>query len=92
MTNARREWLATFADPAVLSDLFTAARECMGEVCQDDPAECSCDDNRMTALELAEWVELQVRIAEQRGEPIRFERGKRPYRSKAEQLTLAIAG
>lgn len=90
MTVRARDWLPTFADPATLSDLFAAARDCMAQVCDHQPHECPCPENRMTMVEFAEWVELEVKMAER--EPVRFERGKRPRRMKADQLTLSIAG
>lgn len=53
-------WLTTFADPAVLSDLFAAARECMGELDDCEPDLCPHPASRMTPLELAQWVESEV--------------------------------
>lgn len=90
MTSPRRQWLATFADPAVLSDLFAAARDAMSQVCDHEPSECGCELNRATFLEWAEWVERELHA--ERQHPTRFERGHRPRRKPGEQLSLAIAG
>jgi hypothetical protein len=90
VTQARRDWLATFANPAVLSDLFAAARDCMAQVCDHEAHECPCPENRMTMVEFAEWVELEVKMAER--EPVRFEPAGRPRRKAADQLRLSLAG
>lgn len=90
MTAQKRDWLRTFAEPAVLSDLFAAARDCMGQVCGHEPADCDCPENLMQPSEFAEWIQRETLMAQQG--PTRFERGKRPYRRKADQLKLAIAG
>lgn len=91
MTARRRDWLRTFADPAMLSDLRAAAADCMSQVCGHEPHECDCRANLMQPVEFCDWVELEVRNAEH--DPVRFERGHRPRRRKRpDQLTLAIAG
>lgn len=82
MTQPRRDWLTTFADAATLSDLRAAMVDCMADVCEHDPAECDCQANRMTPLEVYEWLELKVNI--ERGKPVRFEPGYRPRRLKDE--------
>ena len=93
MTQTRRQWIATFADPAVLSDLFAAARDAMRQICDHAPEDCNCELNRATFQEWAEWVELEVE--RERGKPVRFEPGYRPRRKDDERpptLNLAIAG
>lgn len=93
MTARARGWLRTFADEAVLSDLFAAVDELMGQVCDHDPSECSCPLNQMTPREVAEWVQLEVTQDRQR--PMRFEPGYRPRRLKDDpppQWNLAASG
>lgn len=92
MTGRARDWISTFADEAVLSDLFAAARDCMAQVCAHKPEDCDCDLNRFTPVEFAEFVELQVRQEGRR--PIRFEAGHRPRRKDDEPptLNLVVAG
>jgi hypothetical protein len=85
-----REWIRTFGDPAVLSDLRAAARACMATVCSHTPDRCDCVANRMTPDELVAWIEREVILSQQR--PMRFERGHRPRTKKQEQLNLALAG
>lgn len=84
-----RDWTATLADPAVVSDLFAAARDCMRQVCTDDPAECSCQANLMTPLEFVEWLESE-RLAGER-DPVRFEAGHRPRQKTPHRMHLAAA-
>ena len=91
MTAPRCDWLATFADPATLSDLFAAARSCMAQICSHEPEDCDCALNRFTPVEFAEFVEIEVK---QFGQwPVRFESGHRPRRMKDEKrLNLVMAG
>jgi hypothetical protein len=63
MTDARRDWMPTFADRAVLSDLFKAARRCMTEADDCDPEICAHDVNRMTPMDFAQWVETTINTA-----------------------------
>ena len=89
MTAPKRDWLATFSDEAVLSDLFAAARDAMRQVCDHDPAECGCDLNRATFQEWAEWVEIEVR--KEGRKPVRIEPAGRPGRRKAaDRRTLGL--
>lgn len=92
MTQARREWIQRFADPAVLSDAFAAARELMGQVCNHKPDECDCELNRFTPVEFCEWIELEVQQGRRR--PVRFEPGHRPRRKDDQppEWHLAVAG
>lgn len=93
MSLTRREWLRTFSDQAVLSDLRTAARELMRQVCQHDPSECDCELNRFTPMEFAEWIELEVQQDRQR--PMRFEPAGRPGRKSDDlppEWSLSAAG
>jgi hypothetical protein len=92
MTAARRDWITTFADPAVLSDLFAAARSCMAQVCDHEPTDCDCELNRATFQEFAEWVELEVQAAQR--EPTRIEPAGRPNRKRDGdiRMSLTIAG
>lgn len=54
-------WLSTFAERAVLDHLRDAAEACMADAGDGCPPEtCRHDANRMTPLEFAEWVELQL--------------------------------
>ena len=88
---SRRDWIRTFGDPAVLADLFDAAQSCMATICTDDPEHCDCSDNRMTPLELAQWIQREVHV--EGGRPVRFERGHRPRRTaRLDRLNLAHAG
>jgi len=91
MSIERRPWLATFADPVVLSDLFAAASDCMAQICADDPAECSCAGNLMTPLEFVQWLEVERHNAERAGRS-QFERGHRPRSHRPNGLLLARAG
>jgi hypothetical protein len=75
-------WREFFTDPAARSQLIAAAKECTQAGCRrshlddrgevsEDPAFCDCPANReMTPLEFAEWIELEVFIAE-RGAGVR---------------------
>lgn len=90
MTAPRREWIRTFADPALLEDLRDAARDCMGQLCSHEPAECDCAENRMQPAEFVDWLERELYI--HRARPTKFEKGHRPRRKLGEQLSLAIAG
>ena len=90
MTAARRSWVATFSDEAVLSDLREALRAMAGELDDCDPDRCLHPEQRVHPHEVYEWLEREVLMSHQR--PMRFERGHRPRRQKADQLTLAIAG
>ena len=59
-----RSWLTAFElDAAALSDLFAAARDCMAEGDDCDPELCPHPEQRMTPLEFAQWVELEVKKA-----------------------------
>jgi hypothetical protein len=90
VTAARRDYTVTFADAALMSDLRQAVEDCQGQVCEHAADECDCPENRMLPAEFLAWLEREVLMAQQR--PMRFERGHRPRRQKADQLTLAIAG
>lgn len=62
-------WRDFFADPAALSQLRAAATECTKDGCAcgadaDDPAFCDCPSNRMMPIELVDWIEREVFIAE----------------------------
>jgi hypothetical protein len=83
MSLARRDWLDTFADPAVVSDLRAAARELMRQVCTHAPEDCDCELNRFTPAEFVDWLEGEVQ--QQRQRPMRFESGFRPRRMKGEE-------
>lgn len=82
-------WIATFADPATLSDLRAAASSCMGELCDCEPEECEHREQLMTPIEFFQWVEREVHLA--RREPVRFERGHRPRQKAAGRVHLAVA-
>ena len=90
MTSRAREWIRTFADPATLSDLRAAATDCQAQICNHDPPDCDCPENRMLPSEFVDWLERELHVEGQR--PTRFEPGHRPRRKRHEQLTLAIAG
>lgn len=93
MTQARREWIATFSDPAARSALRDAAVECMRQICDHDPDDCECSLNMYTPVEFFDWLEREVEQNRQR--PLRFEPGHRPRRRDDEPpptLNLAIAG
>lgn len=82
MTAARRDWLSTFADPAVLSDLRAAARDAMRMVCNHEPEECDCPLNRATFAEWVDWVELEV--ARERGKPLYMRPAGQPNRKRVD--------
>jgi len=90
VTHPRREWMQTFADEAVMSDLYAAVRELMAQVCDHAPEDCNCPLNRVTPIEVAEWIEMEVR--QNREGPIRFEPGNRPRRKESSTLNLAVSG
>lgn len=88
-----REWVRTFSDPAVMSDLFAAAHDAMRQICEHDPSECDCPLNRATFHEWAEWVQLEVE--RERGKPVRIEPAGRPGRKEAahiRRLSMAATG
>jgi len=90
-----RSWLVTFADAAVLSDLFDAARDCMAELDDCDPELCAHPEQLMMPIGLPQWIEREIHIAAQQlaaQQPSRFERGHRPRRLKDGRRSLAIAG
>ena len=89
MSAPRREWIQRFADPAVMSDLFAAARDAMRQICDHDPSECNCELNRATFQEWAEWVELEVE--KERGKPVRIEPAGRPNRKRDGDLRIGFA-
>jgi hypothetical protein len=64
MTAARRDWLATFADEATLSDLFAAAREYHAEVDNCDPVACAHPEPMMMPIDLPQWIESKVKQLE----------------------------
>lgn len=97
---ATPSWRSVLADPAVLSALREAAASCTRDGCAhehrdtngqptDDPAWCTCDENRMMPLELSDWIEREVHVS--RARPIRFERGARPFRAKYPNMLKAVA-
>jgi hypothetical protein len=88
----RRDWVRTFSEPAVLSDLFSAAQSCMAQVCTHDPAECGCRENQMTPLELAQWIEREVHARGGHGRPAGQPNRRRDGRVRAMPLDLSIAG
>ena len=61
-----RPWLPRFSDPAALSDLYAAARDCMA-VCSCEPEDCDHAVNQMTPLEFVEWLEAEGRRAARGG-------------------------
>ena len=74
MTNLSRDWLATFADPAVRSDLRAAARSCMDYVDEDPDEPEPCGHRQvdlMTPMEFVDWVEREVLLDRQRPTPMR---------------------
>lgn len=86
-----REWARTLGDPAVLSDLRAAAADCMAMVCNHEPSECDCPENRMTMMEFVDWIELEAK--REQGRPVRFEKGYRPYPKRDErEWNLAASG
>lgn len=89
MTAPRREWLQTFADPAILSDLFAAARDAMGQVCDHEPSECSCELNRATFQEWAEWVAIEAERS--KGEPLHLRPAGQPGRKREGDPRLNLA-
>lgn len=86
----QRLWIATFADPATLSDLRAAASSCMGELCDCEPEECEHREQLMTPIEFFQWVEREVHLAQR--QPVRFEPGHRPFAKKVRTLNMAAAG
>lgn len=88
-----RGWVTTFADPAVLSDLFAAARDAMRQVCHHDPSECDCPLNRATFHEWVEWLELEVQ--RERGQPLHLRPAGQPNRRRTDprlDVSLSLAG
>lgn len=93
MSAARRPWLATFADPAVLSDLRAAIHSMMLELDDCDPEHCAHPEQMCWPIEVFQYIERELHVDGQR--PVRFEKGHRPrqqfpagYRSR----NLAAAG
>jgi hypothetical protein len=91
----RRDWVRTFADPAILSDLRDAMRSMSAQLDDCDPSDCTHPEQRVHPMEVADWVEREVHVAGQR--PTRFERGHRPRRKQQElarvdRLNLSQAG
>lgn len=86
MTAPRRDWIATFADKAVLSDLFAAMDACMAELCDCDPDTCPHPQNRMTPREAAQWVETTINTAARA--PVRLDH--RENRKAGQQLRRAL--
>jgi len=95
--SAPRDWLATFDDPAVLADLFEAARSYTRDGCvhqhrhngtvTEDPDFCDCRENQIGPIEFAQWVEQELHHRRRRG---RAEPAGRPGRRKPD-LLLAVA-
>jgi hypothetical protein len=86
MTDARRDWVPTFADPAVLSDLFKAARSCMRAADDCDPELCAHPINRMTPMDFAQWVEDEINAAKRA--PVRLDHHE--TRRAGQQLRRAL--
>lgn len=92
MTTPSREWMRTFADPAVREALRQAAVECMRQICDDDPDDCECVLNMYTPVEFYHWLETEIIQGKQR--PVRFEPGHKPHPKRDERppnLNLAAA-
>lgn len=89
MTQPRREWVQTFADPALLSDLRAAIVDMARTIDACDPEECMHDEAMVHPIEVFHWIECEVQAAKR--EPVRFERGHRPKARNGEGLTLAVA-
>jgi hypothetical protein len=85
-----REWHCTLADPAILSDLAAAARDCQRQVCTHDPGDCDCSANMMTPAEFVDWITAEIATAAR--EPVRFEKGHRPRRRKDDVVLATISG
>jgi hypothetical protein len=92
VTAARRDWLPTFADEAVLSDLEAALRSMAGELDDCNPEECMHPEQRIHPFEVYVWVVRELHMAQQR--PSRLEPAGRPNRKRDgdTRMSLAIAG
>jgi hypothetical protein len=86
VTDARRDWMPTFADRAVLSDLRKAARRCMTEADDCDPELCQHPVNRMTPIEFCDWVETTINTAARA--PVRLDH--RENRTAGQKLRRAL--
>lgn len=76
----------------MVAAIAAAAKDLMADVCGDEPDRCDCRENRMTPLEVADWIQREVIIAN--GRPVRFEPAGRPRRRQDDfhsELTLASA-
>lgn len=92
MTDARRDWMPTFADPAILSDLFKAARSCMRSADDCDPELCVHSVNRMTPMDFAQWVEDEIAAAKRA--PIRLDHRetRQAGQVRRRNLEIVVAG
>lgn len=89
MTQVRREWLATFMDPAVLSDLRKAVCAMAAEIDDCDPEECMHPEALVHPIEVFHWIERELHI--ERGKPVRIEPAGRPNRKRDGELRLNLA-
>ena len=91
MTNARRSWVRAFADdPLALWAVRAAADSCMREVCEEhEPADCSCQVQMMTPLELADWIEQEV--SRERREPVRLDHHENRSAGQQERRAMEFA-
>lgn len=88
MTQARREWLATFMDPAVLSDLRKAVCAMAAEIDDCDPEECMHPDALVHPIEVFHWIERELHIEHQR--PFHMRPAGQPNRHRDGQLRMAL--
>ena len=88
-----REWVRTFSDPAVMSDLREALRAMAGELDDCDPEECLHPEQRIHPHEVYEWIEREVH--RENGKPAKLEPAGRPGRKDAahiRSLSLTATG
>lgn len=84
-------WVPVLAEPDVRRALEQAFRSFMQLACShqhrnhngrptNDPTFCDCLENRVTPLEVLDWIDDETRMAD--APPVRFEVGARPYAEK----------
>jgi len=89
MTQPRRAWIESFSDPAVLSDLFAAAKSYMAEGDDCDPEHCPHPEQRMTPIEFAQWIEEQA--AGVKRAPIRLDHRENRSAGQAARRSMEFA-
>lgn len=88
MTAPRREWITTFSDEAVLSDLRKAAIDSMREIDDCPPEICPHAENRLTPIEFFNWVEATIHRAAR--EPVRLDHRETRRAGQVRRRTLEI--